>query len=70
MGSESDELQHAQRTYSQIIHHSAWLQMFMRLLTVSTREATRLIAVSQPHTGAWLNAVPKREHMCMHTWAM
>ena len=70
MGSESDDLQHAQRTYSHIIHHSAWLQLLARLQAVSTREATRLICVSQPHAGDWLNAVPKREHMRMHTWAM
>ena len=70
MGSASDELQHAQRTYSQIIHHSAWLQLWARLQAVSTREAVRFVCASQPHAGDWLNAVPKHEHMRMHTWAM
>ena len=59
MGSASDSLQHAQRTWSQIIHHSAWLQLLVRVQTVSVREAVRLIAVSQPDAGAFLNAVPK-----------
>ena len=70
MGSASDELQHAQRTYSQIIHHSAWLQLWARLQAVSMREAVRFICASQPHASDWLNAVPKHEHMRMHTWAM
>ena len=50
-GSESDHLQHAQRTWSQIIHHGAWHSMWQRLANVSAREAVRFVAVSQPHAG-------------------
>ena len=70
MGSESEFLQNAQRRYSQIIHHLAWLHFLARLQGVSRREAVRFISVSQPHAGAFLNAVPKHAPFRMHTWAM
>ena len=31
LGSTSDKLQHAQRTYSSVTHHSAWLALLTRL---------------------------------------
>ena len=55
MGSGSEFLQHAQRRWSQIIHHSAWLQLATRMQGVSTRELVRLVSVSQPGSGAFLD---------------
>ena len=37
---------------------------------MSTREAVRFIAVSQPHAGAFLNAVPRHAYFQINTWAM
>jgi hypothetical protein len=70
MGSDSEFLQHAQRRWTQITHHSAWLQLLARLQGVSRREAVRFVSVSQPNAGAFLNAVPKHERFRLHTWAM
>jgi hypothetical protein len=70
MGSESDFLKNAQRTYSLIIHHSAWLKLLARLRSVSVRECVRFLAVSQPHAGDFLNAVPARRGFKVPTWAM
>ena len=67
---ESDYLQHAQRTWSRIVHHSAWIKLLARMRTVSVREAVRFISVSQPHAGDFLNAVPARAAFRINTWAM
>jgi len=69
-GSASGNLQNAQRTWSQIVHHGAWYKLWSELAAVSTREALRLVAVMQPYAGAWLNAVPKSRPFQIHTWAM
>ena len=57
MGSENNYThQHAQRTWSPIIHHSAWVSFLARLHGVSGREAVRFVArevvASCPHDGA------------------
>ena len=70
MGSETDYLKNAQRRWSQITHHSAWLSLLTRLHGVSRREAVRFISVSQPHAGDFLNAVPKHAPYRLPTWAM
>ena len=70
MGSETEYLKHAQRRWSQIVHHSAWLSLLTRLHGVSRREAVRFISVSQPHAGDFLNAVPKHAPYRLSTWAM
>jgi hypothetical protein len=50
----------AQREYSMVIHHAAWFDFLLRLRqSAPLREAVRLISVSQPSAGAFLNAVPK-----------
>jgi hypothetical protein len=50
----------AQREYSLVVHHAAWFDLLLRLRqSAPRREAARLIAVSQPYAGAFLNAVPK-----------
>ena len=67
---ESDHLQHAQRTWSQIAHHSAWLKLLSQQRQVAPREAVRMISVAQPHAGAWLNAVPSRKAFRINSWAM
>ena len=72
MASESDYNQNAQRTWSRIVHHTAWLRCLSACRQVSTREAVRFIAVSQPHAGDFLNAIPKQavfrintcDHVC------
>ena len=68
--SESDHLKNAQRTWSRIAHHSAWLHEASRLRQVSAREVVRFVSVSQPHAGDFLNAVPKRAVFRINTWAM
>ena len=68
--SESDYLQNAQRTWSQIVHHSAWVRLAQRMRQVSLREAVRFLSVSQPHAGDFLNAVPKRAVFRINTWAL
>ena len=43
-----------------MVHHAAWFDLLLRLRqSAPRREAARLIAVSQPYAGAFLNAVPK-----------
>jgi hypothetical protein len=43
-----------------VIHHAAWFDFLLRLRqSAPLREAVRLISVSQPSAGAFLNAVPK-----------
>jgi hypothetical protein len=70
-GSTSDNLKHAQRTWSSIIHHSQWYKLFVSLLNGDTlREAARLVAVSQPHAGAFLNAVPSLGPFRIGSWAL
>ena len=47
------------------------MQLWQQLAAVSAREAVRLVAVSQPYAGAWLNAVPAAcASFRVHTWAM
>ena len=69
-GSDNEYLQHAQRRFSQIIHHQSWLQHWHSCAAVSAREAVRFISVSQPYAGAFLNAIPMRQVFRMHTWAL
>ena len=69
-GSDSELLQHAQRKYSQIIHHASWLRMLTTLEHAGLREAVRFVAVSQPFAGAFLNAVPMRKPFRIPTWAL
>ena len=59
-GADDDYLQNAQRRYSSAIHHRSWLKHKLTLQGCSRREAVRFIAVSQPHAGSFLNAVPSR----------
>jgi hypothetical protein len=66
----SDYLQHAQRTWSAIVHHHEWQLFLQRVQHVSVREAVRFMAVSQPYAGAWLNAVPSHRPFAIHSWAM
>ena len=70
--SGSEHLQSAQRRYSQIIHHAAWLGFWnaLQLPGVARREAVRFIAVSQYQAGAFLNAVPSRRDFRIPTWAL
>ena len=70
MGSTSKHLEHAQRQYSSIVHHSNWLHLGARLTGISRREMVRFLSVSQPHAGTFLNAVPRYERFRMPTWAM
>ena len=67
---KSDLNKHAQRRYSCVVHHSAWLQHVVRLQGVSRRDLVRFVAVSQPQAGAFLNAVPKFKDFEVHTWAL
>jgi hypothetical protein len=46
-GSESEHLQHAQRRYSSIVHHSAWEEVRTAWARVSQREAVRFVGVGQ-----------------------
>ncbi|MEC7725785.1 MAG: hypothetical protein VYD05_09750, partial [Planctomycetota bacterium] len=69
-GSDSDFLQHAQRRWSQIVHHSEWLKLLWRLSAVSRREMVRFVSVSQPGAGRFLDAVPARAAFRMPTWCM
>ena len=53
----------AQRRFSQIVHHAAWLSFWNDLVGspgVPQRETVRFIAASQPHAGDVLNAIPMR----------
>jgi len=45
------------------------LKLLTDLQNVSVREAVRFIAVSQPHAGTFLNAVPKHKPFRLPTWA-
>ena len=69
-GTDDEHLQHAQRKYSSVIHHAAWLKHLTVMQAISRREAVRFVAVSQRHAGTFLNAVPKHKAFCMPTWAM
>ena len=70
--SNSEHLQNAQRRYSLIVHHAAWLGFWneLNLAGAPRREAVRFISVSQPHAGDVLNAVPMRREFRVPTWAM
>ena len=67
-----EHLQNAQRRFSQIISHAAWLDFWNELQApgVARREAVRFIAVSQPHAGDVLNAIPMRREFRVPSWAM
>jgi hypothetical protein len=65
---ESDLNKHVQRTYSRVLHHSAWLDFYADLENnAPRREVVRFVSVSQPCAGAWLNAVPKWGHFRVRT---
>ena len=70
MSCNSDLNVMAQATWSQVIHHSEWLRLATRLASAPRRELVRLVAVSQPYAGVFLNAVPKYEPFRMQSWAM
>ena len=69
-GTDDELLQHAQRRYSSVIHHTAWLKHLRCVQAVGKREAIRFIAASQPYAGTFLNAVPKYKPFRMPTWAL
>jgi hypothetical protein len=70
-GSTSENLQHAQRTWSSIIHHWQWFKFLATLWRGTTlREAVRFVGVSQPNAGAFLNAVPALKSFRIGSWAM
>jgi hypothetical protein len=69
-GSDSKLLHSAQRRYSQITHHSAWIRHWRLCSRTSLREAVRFTAVSQNQAGAFLNAVPMHKQFRVPTWAM
>ena len=46
------------------------MSLVSRCRQVSKREAARFIAVSQPHAGDFLNAVPRRAWFRVNTWVM
>jgi hypothetical protein len=65
---QSDDNKHVQRLYSQVLHHAAWLDLHFSLHNdAPAREQVRFLAVSQPHAGAFLNAVPKWAHFRVRT---
>ena len=53
-----------------IIHHGHWLGVWNQCAAVGAREAVRFVAVSQPHAGDFLNAIPMRAAYRMDTWQM
>jgi len=69
-GTEEDHLEHAQRRYSSVAHHAAWHKLLTELQGADRREAVRLVAVSQPQAGAFLNAVPRYKSFRVPTWAL
>ena len=70
--SDREHLQNAQRRFSQIVHHAAWLSFWNELACtgVPQREAVRFIAASQPHAGDVPNAIPMRSEFRVPSWAM
>ena len=70
--SGKEHLQNAQRRFSLIIHHAAWLDFWNELGSpgVARRESVRFVAVSQPHAGDILNAIPMRRGFRVPSWAM
>ena len=69
-GTDDEHLQHAQRKYSSVIHHSAWLKLMVQHQATSRRESIRFISVSQPHAGSFINAVPSRHGFRVPTWCL
>ena len=67
---ERPEHQHAQRRYSQVVHHAAWYEVLALAAAAGPRELVRFVAASQPYAGAFLNAVPSRPAFRMPTWAL
>jgi hypothetical protein len=62
--------EHAQKRWSAVIHHSYWGDLWHEHMAAGSREAVRLVAVSQPLAGAFLNAVPTRHWFRMPTPAL
>ena len=60
-GGKSKHLENAQRRWTSIVHHTAWLQHWRDLAPEPWREQVRFVAVSQPHAGDFLNAIPMRK---------
>ena len=69
-GTDDEDLQGAQRRYSSVIHHDAWLLHLIECQGASRREAVRFVAVSQPHAGTYINAVPAKHGFRVPTWAL
>ena len=69
-GTDDELLQHAQRRYSSVIHHTAWLKHLLCVQSVGKREAIRFVAASQPYAGTFLNPVPKYKPFRMPTWGL
>ena len=69
-GTEDEYLQSAQRRYSSVVNHGAWLKHLTQCQSISRREAVRFMCVSQPNAGTFLNAVPKLKGFRMPTWAL
>ena len=57
----SKYLDNAQRRWTAIVHHSAWLRHWRALAARPWREQVRFVSVSQPHAGDFLNAIPMRK---------
>ena len=51
---------HAQKRWATAVHHDNWRKLWNEMVAAGGREAVRLVAVSQPYAGAFLNAVPSR----------
>jgi hypothetical protein len=70
LGSDSKHHKHAQRTWSRIIHHSAWVEVLRERQRRSARGGVHFLAVSMPGAGLFLNAVPKYAEFRTPTWAL
>jgi hypothetical protein len=70
LGSASKHHQHAQRTWSRIIHHSEWVAVLRERQLRSARAGVHFLAVSAPGAGLFLNAVPKYAEFKVPTWAL
>jgi hypothetical protein len=57
---EHEYHKHAQKRWATAVHHDNWRKLWNEMVAAGGREAVRLVAVSQPYAGAFLNAVPSR----------
>ena len=62
----------AQRSFAQVTHLGSWLDQLTKAAGldgsgVALRECSRLIGVSQPLAGAWLNAIPGPQQFRMRS---